>query len=56
MNEFLGLMLDPYADGQRVMGGPANGFAAEQPAGFPADVGNAYAGEKGPALADFHPI
>jgi outer membrane autotransporter protein len=43
MNEFLGLMLDPYADGRAGMGGTAAGFAAEQRAGFPVEVANAYA-------------
>ena len=43
MSEFLGLMLDPYADGRGSMGGSANAFAAEQPASFPAEVANAYA-------------
>jgi outer membrane autotransporter protein len=41
MSEFLGLMFGPDADGSG--GGFASAFAAEQPAGFPADVANAYA-------------
>ena len=43
MNEFLGLLLDPYAHGRGGMDGPASAFAATQPGGFPAEVANAYA-------------
>jgi autotransporter-associated beta strand protein len=43
MSEFLGLMFDPYSDASGGAGGPASAFAAEQPAGLPADVASAYA-------------
>jgi len=43
MSQFLGLMFDPDADGSGGSGGGASAFAAEQPAGFPAEVANAYA-------------
>ena len=49
MDQFLGLMLDPFADGRSGTGWPsgggnAMGFAPEQAANFPADVALAYAG------------
>ena len=46
MNDFLGLMLDPfvYGRGGAASGGGALGFAPDQPASFPPDVALAYAG------------
>jgi autotransporter-associated beta strand protein len=49
MNQFLGLMLDPFVDGRRGTGSPfggsqAFGFAPEQQASFPPDVALGYAG------------
>jgi autotransporter-associated beta strand protein len=46
MNEFLGLMLDPfvYGRGGGNGGGPALGFAPDQPAALPPDIALAYAG------------
>ncbi len=49
MDQFLGLMLDPFADGRSGTGWPsgggnAMGFAPEQAANFPPDVALAYAG------------
>lgn len=44
MNEFLGLMLDPFADGRGSFeGGSALGFAPEQQENFPPDIALAYA-------------
>ena len=43
MSQFLGLMLDADGDGRGGVGGPANAFAAEPPAAFPAEVAQAYA-------------
>ena len=44
MNEFLGLMLDPFVDGRSGSpgGGSALGFAPDQPASFPPDIALAY--------------
>ncbi len=49
MDQFLGLMLDPFADGRSGTGWPsgggnAMGFAPEQAVNFPPDVALAYAG------------
>jgi T5SS/PEP-CTERM-associated repeat protein len=49
MDQFLGLMLDPFADGRSGTGWPSGGgnamsFAPEQAARFPPDVALAYAG------------
>jgi uncharacterized protein with beta-barrel porin domain len=43
MNQFLGLMLDPFVGGRFGGGGPAPGFAPEQEASFPPDIALAYA-------------
>jgi uncharacterized protein with beta-barrel porin domain len=42
MNQFLGLMLDPFVDGRSGPGG-AIGFAPEREQGFPPDIALAYA-------------
>lgn len=47
MNEFLGLMLDPFVYGRgggNNIGGGALGFAPDQQVGLPPDVAPAYAG------------
>jgi autotransporter-associated beta strand protein len=54
MNEFLGVMLDPFVDGR--IAGPSGpiGFAPDQEAAFPSDVALAYAGVlKAPPPATF---
>jgi uncharacterized protein with beta-barrel porin domain len=43
MNQFLGLMLDPFVDGRFGTGGGPIGFAADQQASFPPDIALAYA-------------
>jgi autotransporter-associated beta strand protein len=43
MNEFLGLMLDPFVGGRGGTPGGAMGFAPEQQAGLPPDIALAYA-------------
>ena len=44
MNEFLGLMLDPFVEGRFAPGGQAIGFAPEREESFPPDIALAYAG------------
>ena len=43
MNQFLGLMLDPFVDGRFGAGGGPIGFAPDQQASFPPDIALAYA-------------
>ena len=43
MNQFLGLMLDPFVDGRFGSSGGPIGFASDQQASFPLDIALAYA-------------
>jgi len=43
MNQFLGLMVDPFANGRGGPSGGAAGFAPEQTSGLPPDIALAYA-------------
>lgn len=54
MNEFLGVMLDPFVDGRIAGPGGPIGFAPDQEAAFPSDIALAYAGVlKAPPPATF---
>lgn len=55
MDEFLGLMLDPFVDGRRGGQGSPMNFAPDRAAAFPPDVALAYAGvlKAPPAAAAF---
>jgi len=54
MNQFLGLMLDPFVDGRFGTGGGPIGFAPDQEASFPPDIALAYASVlKAPPVQSF---
>jgi len=55
MNQFMGLMLDPFADGRFGPSGGPIGFAPDQQASFPPDIALAYASVlKAPPVQSFN--